>query len=81
MPVEVIEVNGITATVQNLVIAGPTTVEVILQGAQGVAGAMGPGNLFVQPTVPVNPPVRHLWVQTGLGNSGKDFTFWIEDGT
>jgi major tropism determinant Mtd-like protein len=23
----------------------------------------------------------YLWVQTGLGDSGEDFTFWIEDGS
>lgn len=36
-------------------------------------------------TVHVSPdqPLKtgpYLWVQTGLGGSGTDFTFWIEDG-
>src|SRR5579864_2915068 len=23
----------------------------------------------------------HLWIQTGLGTSGTDLTFWVEDGS
>jgi hypothetical protein len=23
---------------------------------------------------------KYLWIQTGLGSSGTDFTFWFEDG-
>lgn len=34
---------------------------------------------YVQPTAPTPPPgqTSYLWVQTGLGVSGNDFTFWI----
>lgn len=35
--------------------------------------------IFVSPTKPAST-TPHLWVQTGLGPSGQDFTFWIEDG-
>jgi hypothetical protein len=37
-------------------------------------------NAHVGPTQPAVPG-PYLWVQTGLGASGTDFTFWIEDGT
>jgi hypothetical protein len=34
---------------------------------------------YVQPTAPTPPAgqTEYLWVQTGLGVSGNDFTFWI----
>lgn len=34
---------------------------------------------YVQPTAPT-PPVgqtQYLWIQTGMGTSGQDFTFWV----
>jgi hypothetical protein len=37
-------------------------------------------NLFVQPTAPISPPSTYLWIQTGLGAGGSEFTMWIEDG-
>lgn len=36
--------------------------------------------IFVQPTAPTPTGSPYLWIQTGLGPSGTDFTFWIEDG-
>lgn len=33
--------------------------------------------IFVSNTAPANPPAQYLWVQTGLGTSGSDLTFWI----
>jgi hypothetical protein len=36
---------------------------------------------FVQPTAPTPAPPHYLWVQTGLGATGTDFTIWVEDGT
>lgn len=41
----------------------------------------GATNVFVQNATPSTPPATYLWVQTGLGASGTDMTFWIEDGT
>ena len=38
-------------------------------------------NVVVSETAPAFPPSTYLWVQTGLGDTGEDFTFWIEDGT
>lgn len=50
-------------------------------GPQGPAGAAGPGNLFVQNAAPSGTlPSQYLWVQTNLGVSGEDITFWVEDG-
>lgn len=38
----------------------------------------GTPNVFVQNTTPTFPVgVQSFWVQTGLGVSGNDFTFWI----
>lgn len=37
-------------------------------------------NCHVGSTKPTIPG-PYLWVQTGLGSSGADATFWIEDGT
>lgn len=35
---------------------------------------------YVSPTAPAAPVgQKYLWVQTGLGPSGNDFTFWIEN--
>lgn len=36
---------------------------------------------YVSPTQPAGATGLYLWVQTGLGDSGEDFTFWIEDGS
>lgn len=44
------------------------------------ATGAGVQNLFVQNTAPVSPPTTYVWIQTGLGTSGTDFTFWFEDG-
>mgnify|MGYP003506435482 CR=1 FL=1 len=44
------------------------------------ASVGGTQNVWVQPTPPVIPTTG-LWIQTGLGVSGTDITFWIEDGT
>ncbi len=43
-------------------------------------GPRGPGNLYIQPSAPTAPVVPNMWVQTGLGPTGQDFTIWIEDG-
>lgn len=45
---------------------------------QPVAG--GETNTHVGPDAPVGMVGPYLWVQTGLGPDGDDFTFWIEDG-
>lgn len=36
-------------------------------------------DIYVQAAQPTGA-APYLWVQTGLGPSGEDFTFWIEDG-
>lgn len=47
-----------------------------------VAGAPGSGQpTYVGPTQPtVAAGQAYLWVQTGIGTSGGDWSFWIEDG-
>jgi hypothetical protein len=41
----------------------------------GISGS----SLYIQDSNPgISSP--HLWIQTGLGASGSDMTFWIEDG-
>jgi hypothetical protein len=34
----------------------------------------------IQTTAPDFGGLPGLWIQTGLGTSGTDTTFWIEDG-
>jgi hypothetical protein len=48
-------------------------------GTPVIVGPRGPENLRVQPTDPLLDGAG-MWVQTGLGPSGQDFTIWIEDG-
>lgn len=36
--------------------------------------------IYVGPTAPTDVVGNYVWVETGLGVSGTDFTFWIEDG-
>ena len=45
-----------------------------------VAGTVSSGTFYVGPTDP-GFANEGVWVQTGLGDSGTDFTIWIEDGT
>ena len=40
----------------------------------------GTSSLYIQTSSPTNPTATYLWVQTGLGLSGTDMTFWVEDG-
>ena len=49
------------------------------EGPEGPRGIPGPQNLHVGPVQPIFTQPG-LWVQTGLGVSGNDFTIWIEDG-
>lgn len=44
-------------------------------------GPVGPGNIKVGPTNTLQPGLPGLWIQTGLGPSGTDMSFWVEDGT
>jgi len=39
----------------------------------------GSAQVVVSNTQPVGLE-KYLWIQTGLGSSGTDFTFWFEDG-
>lgn len=39
----------------------------------------GSRSIFIQPEKPGSSR-PHLWIQTGLGSSGTDMTFWVEDG-
>lgn len=47
----------------------------IIQGGGGAAFQ----NVFIQPAAPTTSEPTYLWIQTGLGVSGTDMTFWIED--
>lgn len=52
--------------------AGPT-------GPEGPQGPPGVQQIFVQATQPEAPGIPYLWVQTGLGTEGNDWTLWFED--
>jgi hypothetical protein len=43
--------------------------------------APGSTALYIQNAAPSSPPATYLWIQTGLGLSGTDMTFWVEDGS
>jgi hypothetical protein len=49
-------------------------------GPPGPPGDPGPSNLVIGPDAPTFTGPG-MWVQTGLGPDGGDFTLWIEDGT
>lgn len=52
----------------------PPVIEVAIPGIQG------PSVLSVGVENNLTPGVPGMWIQTGLGPTGEDFTFWIEDG-
>lgn len=62
----------------DLTLAAPVTFSGGVITTRGPQGVPGPSNLVVGPTNTLTMP--GLWVQTGLGASGNDFTLWIEDG-
>lgn len=64
-----------------------TSVELTQENSYSISLSMVPfipapkSQLYVQneqPEIPVG--TQGLWVQTGLGQDGNGFTFWIEDG-
>ena len=63
-----------------VVVTAPNQVKIVSLGIQGPPGAPGAMNVFISPTAPPTPPATYLWIQTGLGASGIDMTFWVEDG-
>lgn len=54
--------------------ANPEIVELMVPGIQG------PSALSVGTTNTLTPGTAGLWLQTGLGPDGTDFTLWIDDG-
>jgi hypothetical protein len=60
-----------------------TSTMVVWNGTQwgAASGGSGTQTLFIQNPAPTPPGVPYMWVQTGLGTSGTDLTFWIEDGS
>lgn len=62
-----------------------TVVEVVQPAAPvvyeiAVPGPQGPSALSVGTTNTLTPGTPGMWLQTGLGPDGTDFTLWIEDG-
>lgn len=45
-----------------------------------VPGMQGPSAMAIGPTNTLTPGTPGLWIETGLGPDGDDFTFWLEDG-
>ncbi len=48
--------------------------------AETARANLGITPLYIQNTNPGKSSSPHLWIQTGLGPSESDMTFWIEDG-
>lgn len=45
----------------------------------GIGSGTSGTPLYIQNSNP-GTSSPHLWIQTGLGSSGTDMTFWVEDG-
>lgn len=45
----------------------------------GIPSSLPGTPLYIQNSNPGGSS-PHLWIQTGLGSSGTDMTFWVEDG-
>ena len=43
-----------------------------------VEGTPGPPEVFIQASAPVSAR-DYIWIQTGIGPGGEDFTIWFED--
>lgn len=54
---------------------GPTVASVVK-----IPGMQGPSAMSIGPVNNLSPGIAGLWIETGLGPDGEDFTFWIEDG-
>lgn len=58
---------------------GGTGATTISQARTNLGIPAGSQSIFIQDNKPGGSR-PHLWIQTGLGASGNDMTFWIEDG-
>lgn len=63
------------------VVNGPATVVTQVTPSQQVSVgiALPQQNLFISNTKPAFSGPG-LWIETGLGTSGRDYTIWVEDG-
>jgi len=66
----------LTSSNGNSLVNFPAGLKIVMSGPTSADFATYIGN--TQPSVPTGIP--YLWVQTGLGTSGTDWTLWIEDG-
>lgn len=66
-----------------ITIAPPVVTEIEMPASPdiviNVPGPQGPGNLHVGATNELSAG-SGIWVETGLGEDGTGFTFWIETG-
>lgn len=58
---------------------GGTGATSISQARANLGIPAGAQSIFIQNSNPGGSR-PHLWIQTGLGGSGTDMTFWVEDG-
>lgn len=66
-----------------VVVYEPTTIIVETAGARGptgLTGIQGPSPVYVQDAAPTGTPAAYMWVQTGIGVGGTNFTIWLETG-
>lgn len=90
MTVVVTQVASPTVTVQaeptfGVTVQAPAArqvVQVSAPGPQGQRGLPGAGNATLVIVSPTDPALTDpgLWIQTDLGPTGDDMTFWVEDG-
>lgn len=66
-----------TSSLQSLNFVGP---DISVTESSGSVTVTSSPNIFVQSNAPTPPGYPYVWIQTGLGTSGHDITFWYEDG-
>ena len=73
----------VLADLVGLVTALATDVGAKLKAVTGRVTALeGAPRVYVQPAAPtVAPGTAYVWVQTGLGANGTDWTVWFDDGS
>jgi hypothetical protein len=65
---------------QELLVTTEST-EVLVEEMLGIYHTSGVKEFYVQDTAPdAGATTPYLWIETGLGPGGNDFTFWFEDG-
>jgi len=78
-------VNILEIDESQILVIEDRSVELLTIGEQGPQGIPGPSGSGIAGDVPVivsdtEPVIDNcLWLQTGLGDNGEDFTMWLKE--